>query len=168
MICWFAKSIGGKEKADPIRAHPEGTGTVAPFSPRPGKAVLKATATVHFPFKAGQSGTHSLTTGKRPPKGRAGPTACGSNHYEQFVPCVSRSVTFCLGRLLWPLQVHSSSWCHTGSPMVFSAMSLMLALSLSPTDSSMADDYVGGPPGRPAGFVEIKQIFLPKTHSSFY
>lgn len=25
-------------------------------------------------------------------------------------------------------------------------------------------DKVGGPPGSPAGFVEIKQIFLPKTH----
>lgn len=25
-------------------------------------------------------------------------------------------------------------------------------------------DNVGGPPGSPAGFVEIKQFFLPKTH----
>lgn len=25
-------------------------------------------------------------------------------------------------------------------------------------------DNVGGPPGSPAGFVEIKQVFLPKTH----
>lgn len=136
LICWFAeqgllRALGERRKQTQSERTLKAQGPWHLSAPGLGKQCSGQLQLSISHLMPGRVGHTRLRTGKRPPKGRAGPMACGSNHYEQFVPCVSRSVTFCLGRLLWPLQVHSSSWCHTGSPMVFSAMSLMLALSLS-------------------------------------
>lgn len=76
--------------------------------------------------------------------------------------------------------------CHTGSPMVFVCHFLHTALStaiflvelevcrnrntsfwwssVGQQINAIDVDNMGGPPGSPAGFVEIKQVFLPRTH----